>query len=113
MIKLNAQLRILRELRNLTQTELAELAIIGKRTLHKAESGEPSSMETALSIAGALGVHPEEILDETCVDALTKGPFEFHRYVESLARPQQNAYCRNAADAESAVVKMRESWVTH
>ena len=113
MIRLTSQLRILREHRNLTQEQLAELALIGKRTLQKAEKGEPSSMETVLSIAGALDVHPNEILDDTCVDALSKGPFDFHRYVDSVARPEELAYCRDVADAENAVDRMRESWIAH
>jgi transcriptional regulator with XRE-family HTH domain len=69
MPRCNKQLRNLRKLRRLTQEELAELAIVGRRTLQKAERGLEVTMETVILLAAVLDVHPDEIIDQENVDA--------------------------------------------
>ena len=57
----------LRLARNVTQDALAEKAGIGVRTLRRLEAGEPSTMDTFLRVATALG------LEEAILSALPEG----------------------------------------
>jgi transcriptional regulator with XRE-family HTH domain len=58
------KLRVLREERNLTQKEAAELAHVHLETLRRLESGErPPYMPTMTKIARGYGVSIEEVVE--------------------------------------------------
>jgi transcriptional regulator with XRE-family HTH domain len=58
------KLRVLREQRNLTQKEAAELADVHLDTLRRLESGErPPYMPTLTKIARGYGVSIEEVVE--------------------------------------------------
>ncbi len=113
MPRCNDRLRELRKLQGHTQKELADKAIVGHRTLQKAEAGKTIDLDTIQSLAAALEVDPDEIIDLECLDALTEGPFSFNRYVRSRLRPDRIAYCADEEDAAAAIVQMREGWQHH
>lgn len=56
------RLRSLRTERGLTQVDLADRAGLTRRTVASAESGRPVSLQTAHSIANAVGVEIGELL---------------------------------------------------
>lgn len=59
-----AGLRTYRELRLLTQGELAALAGVSRATIGDAEQGERISIRNARKIAAALGLAPEVLLKQ-------------------------------------------------
>ena len=63
--------------RNATQSMLAEDAGIGVRTLRRLEAGEPSTLDTFLRVAMALG------LDDAILNAIPRGQI---RPIERVSR---------------------------
>jgi len=62
---MNANVRRLRELRALSQRDLAALAKLSVTTINRIESGQRKPMpRTVRKLAEALGVTPEELLAE-------------------------------------------------
>jgi len=62
---MNANVRRLRELRALSQRDLAALAKLSVTTVNRIESGQRKPMpRTVRKLAEALGVTPEELLAE-------------------------------------------------
>jgi len=62
---MNANVRRLRELRALSQRDLAVLAKLSVTTINRIESGQRKPMpRTVRKLAEALGVTPEELLTE-------------------------------------------------
>lgn len=63
------KLRSVRELKALSQNELAERANVSRGTIQRVEAGEDSHPRTARKLAEALGVEPAELMgaeeDET------------------------------------------------
>ena len=55
-------LRVFRAARGLTQRELAELANVSPRTVHRLEHGELGSLRTLRKLAAALAVPVEQLL---------------------------------------------------
>ena len=63
--RMNANLRRLRELRALSQRELAARAKLSVTTVNRVETGQRKPMpRTVRKLAKALGVSPEELLTE-------------------------------------------------
>jgi len=62
---MNANVRRLRELRALSQRDLAALAKLSVTTINRIETGQRKPMpRTVRKLAEALGVTPEELLTE-------------------------------------------------
>ncbi len=62
---MNSSLRRLRELRALSQRELAALAGLSVTTVNRIETGQHKPMpKTVRKLAEALGASPEELLSE-------------------------------------------------
>ncbi|MFC1941023.1 helix-turn-helix domain-containing protein [Chloroflexota bacterium] len=62
---MDSNVRRLRELRALSQRELAALANLSPTTINRIETGQRSPMpKTVRKLAEALGVTPEELLAE-------------------------------------------------
>lgn len=114
MPRCNENLKKLRKLANWTQGQLAGFAIVGIRTVQKAEAGEEVNQETVDALAEVLGCSADAItrVDQD-LDAISEGPWTIYRYLQSFVQPHPLAYCHSSKDAHAAILAMRESFSEH
>ena len=78
-------IKMFREKRLWTQDHLAEAACVSKRTIQRIESGKQAGKETLLSIAAALDIDTELLLQKqnTTQEKPAENSFGFSKYYSS------------------------------
>lgn len=84
-LEIGRRLARLRLSRNVTQVALAKSAGIGVRTLRRLEAGQPSTLDTFMRVATALG------LDEAILSVLPKGDIRPIERVSRTGRERRRA----------------------
>lgn len=100
------------ELRNQlgwTQGQLAARATIGRRTVQKAELGNPVSQSTLELIADALGVEADELIRESKADVMQDGPWKLGQFVRNQFSPSQASFASSADEIIDAISMMMKT----
>ncbi|MCA1288621.1 MULTISPECIES: helix-turn-helix domain-containing protein [Alphaproteobacteria] len=97
--EIGQRLARLRLARNVTQTDLAEKAGIGVRTLRRLEAGDPSTLDTFLRVAAALD------LEHAILSVLPEGDI---RPIERVS--QKGKERRRASPASEQPKKSSWTW---
>lgn len=109
----NSNLKETRQLRGMSQLQLALRAGVSTRTIQFAESGKSLTESTVRKIARALSMQSDQLLridPGQGQDAFTKLPWSLGDRFESKELSDQGSYCRDEAEVIEVVQNLRENF---